>query len=83
MVPPEEIMFDPQKLSKSEREERGIFCLPRNLEEAISALKQDDYLKECFSSEFVDLYSQIKESELLALRDFSSKQISDYFLKKY
>lgn len=83
IIPPKEVTFDPQILSGSEREKKGIFRLPKDLKEAIVALKQDDYFKESFSSEFVDLYSKIKESELLTLRDFSSKQISDYFLKKY
>jgi glutamine synthetase len=57
--------------------------LPRSLEEALAALKNDAVLKESFGAGFVDYYCRIKEAEIarfnLEVSDWEHREYFDLF----
>jgi glutamine synthetase len=56
---------DIYKMSNSERSARGIRTLPRELDESIDALKNDQgYLKPYFCNELINIYADLKRDEL-------------------
>jgi glutamine synthetase len=63
---------DIYKMKDSERKGLGIGTLPSNLYEALNALKSDcSYLEDCFNSELISTYLELKHEELKKLKNNS------------
>lgn len=69
--------IDPNLLMDSWGEQGRL--LPENLKDAVSAMKQNDFIKEILGEEFVDIYSTVKEKEW---KDYML-QVSDWELDRY
>ncbi len=62
--PPDHVDKDIYKLTEQEKRESGIKKLPTSLLDAIESLESDDeFLKPVFTSDFLEMYCQIKKDE--------------------
>ena len=79
IIPSEPLECDPGNLTENERKNLGIYRLPRNLGEAISALEEDEFFKEVFG--------EMLYKEYIALKSFMweeyNKQITDWEIKHF
>lgn len=62
--PPEPLVDDPNELSESERQQRGINVLPATLEDAVSALERDQIMMNALGRLRCLLYPAIKRSDI-------------------
>jgi glutamine synthetase len=70
--PGDQTSKDIYKMKDSERKGLGIGTLPSNLYEALNALKSDSsYLGDCFNSELISTYLELKYDELNKLKNNS------------
>ena len=57
--------------------------MPRSLEEALAALRENDCLKQGLGEQFVDYYCRIKEAEIarfnLEVSDWEQREYFDLF----
>jgi glutamine synthetase len=71
---------DIYKMSDSERSARGIKTLPRELDESIDALKNDQgYLKPYFCNELIDIYADLKLDEVSYAAGSKQRQFMLYY----
>ena len=66
-------------VSQEERERRGIFMLPRTLDEAVQAFKADPLSKEVFGEAMFDSWTEYQESEWLSYLN----HVSDWEVNRY
>ena len=64
--PGEPTLVDPDSLSASERERRGIARLPTSLAAALDALERDDVLRDALGDVLAREYLTVKRSEVRA-----------------
>jgi glutamine synthetase len=71
-------------LSEEERKKLGINSLPRNLEESLLAFKESSFIKQLLGKEFIKLYLNLKEKELMLYRKAEKNQsIAEWELERY
>ena len=74
--------LDPGAPEQTPYESKAVL-LPRSLEEALAALREDACLKEGFGAQFVDYYCRIKEAEIarfnLEVSDWEHREYFDLF----
>ncbi len=63
LTPPPSVDCNIYAMTRQEREQANIHDLPRNLKEAVAALKQDELIKETLGSHIFDKYVEAKELE--------------------
>ncbi|KAM0557195.1 hypothetical protein ACHAPJ_005458 [Fusarium lateritium] len=75
---------DPAALSSSDREELKMTDrLPRSIQEAIDALKQDTELVELLGSEVVQRFAAIKKAETDILEKLGDEERSQWIMERY
>jgi glutamine synthetase len=80
--PGEPTLVDPDTLSDTERERRGIRRLPRTLGEALDALERDEVLREALGETLAKEYLIVKRSEVRAFADKDEAfEIDQHFYK--
>jgi glutamine synthetase len=71
-------------LSKEEREKLGINPLPRSLEDSLLAFKESGFIKQLLGKEFIKLYLNLKEKELILYKKAEKNQsIAKWELERY
>lgn len=65
---PAPVEEDIYKLTKEQREERGIGALPGSLDEALTALTQDSVVRAALGEHILEKYLEAKEREIQAYR---------------
>jgi len=70
---PEPALADPAAMTEQERTARRIVRLPRSLDEAITALEADTYLRDQFPKRLLVAYTAVKRSEAA---HFSGRDVS-------
>ena len=77
--PGDAVNQDIYKMSDSERSSQGIKTLPRELEESIDALKNDQgYLKPYFCTELLQIYDELKRDEVTYASESKQRQFMLY-----
>ena len=72
--PGDQINKDIYKMKELERKSLGIGTLPTSLDESLTALKSDfSYLSDCFNSDLLATYLELKYDELNKLKKNNSK----------
>ena len=80
--PGEPALVDPDTLSESERQRRGIKRLPASLSEALDALERDDVLRDALGDVLAKEYLIVKRSEARAFADQDvAFEIDQHFYK--
>ncbi|WP_125607376.1 glutamine synthetase family protein [Lapidilactobacillus bayanensis] len=67
---------DPASLTDNQRTELGVQRLPASLEEALTALGQDDFYKEIFSSRTIEAYIKVKQADVTYFAGQTPDQIA-------
>lgn len=80
---PEPLTVDPATLSESERNERGIYRLPRNLGEAIQKLQHNQVLIEALGSDLAAAYLAVRQAEWNAMKDWQLEQEVKLLIDRY
>ncbi len=70
---PDPVDEDIYKLSEHKKMEYGIKKLPTSLQDAIESLESDmEFLKPAFTSEFLEMYCEIKKDEHIKVASIPS-----------
>jgi glutamine synthetase len=78
--PGDAVNEDIYKMSDSQRSARGIKTLPRELNESIDALRNDQgYLKSYFCNELIGIYSDLKRDEVSYAAGSKQRQFMLYY----
>jgi glutamine synthetase len=78
--PGDPIDEDIYKMSDSQRSARGVKTLPRELEESIDALRNDQgYLKPYFCNELIAIYADLKRAEVSYAGGSKQRQFMLYY----
>lgn len=78
-MPPECVEENLNILSQEEKDKRGIRALPGNLNEAIQAFEQDDFIQKVLGEDFSRRYLEAKRAEWSEYM----LQVSDWEIEKY
>lgn len=81
--PPPPVEENVYELSPEERQERQIATLPRSLEEALEALKQDEVVKGALGDHILEKFLEAKEQELADYHRAVSHWEIEQYLKYY
>ena len=80
--PGEPLLVDPDTLSETDRERRGIRRYPTSLASALDALERDDVLCAALGDGLAREYLAVKRSEVRGFKDHDAKfEIDQHFLK--
>jgi glutamine synthetase len=75
---------DPVNLTENDRKELKITeMLPASVEEALSALKEDEQLTEYLGPELVERYAAVKEAELNLLGEMGEEERRQWIMERY
>jgi len=77
------IAVDPDQLSQTERDERGIRPLPRTLAEAVDALEADKELRGMLGSELEACWFSVKRAEIDRFAAASPSEIVEAYAHVY
>jgi len=80
---PEEVKMDPALIPEQERLARGIDRLPRNLGEAIDALRNDDVLLAAMGQPLAKSYLAVRQNEWDNLKDLSLEEEVALLAERY
>jgi glutamine synthetase len=80
---PEEVTLDPGFIPEAERNARGIDLLPKNLGEALSALRKDKILLEALGEALATSYIAVRQSEWEALKEMSLEEEVMLLVERY
>ena len=80
---PEEVKMDPALIPEQERLARGIDRLPRNLGEAIDALRNDDVLLAAMGEPLAKSYLAVRQNEWDSLKDLSLEEEVALLAERY
>lgn len=83
MIPPPYIDKNIYQMSKSERERSGIEDLPINLQEAINAFSNSDFMRRTFGDHIFDRYLEAKNEEWFSYITQVHKWEIDEYLYSY
>jgi glutamine synthetase len=80
---PEEVTLDPGLIPEADRNAKGIDRLPRNLGEAISALRKDDGLLQALGEALATSFIAVRQKEWEALKDVGLEEEVDLLVERY
>ncbi len=80
---PDEVSVDPGLIPEAERRQRGIDLLPRNLGEAIDALKGDAVLLQALGEPLSRSFIAVREKEWEVLKDMDLKEEVAMLAQRY
>jgi len=80
---PEEVNMDPGLMPEDQRKTRGIDLLPRNLGEAVAALRNDDVLLEAMGPDLARSYLAVRQNEWDYLRELSLEEEVALLAERY
>jgi glutamine synthetase len=80
---PEEVDQDPALIPEDQRRARGIDLLPRNLGEAIAALRQDQILLDALGPELSQSYLAVRQNEWENLKDLTLEEEVALLAERY
>ena len=63
LSPGDPVRQDPEELSQTERDDRGIERYPETLAEALDVFEDDDVLREALGNDLFDSYLTIKRAQ--------------------
>lgn len=79
IMPPESVDCNIYELSDLDRTEKGIREIPKSMSEAISALEQDDFVKEILGAHITEKYVEAKKQEWQEY----TEQVTDWEINQY
>ena len=80
---PQEVDQDPGLMPEDQRKARGVDLLPRNLGEAIDALRKDDVLLDAMGPELARSYIAVRQNEWDNLRDLTLEEEVALLAERY
>jgi len=80
---PEEVTLDPGLIPETDRKARGIDPLPRNLGEAIDALRKDEVLLQSLGEALATSFIAVRQSEWEKLKDMSLEEEVQMLVERY
>ncbi len=79
IMPPESVDCNIYELSDLDRTEKGIREIPKSMSEAISALEQDEFVKEILGAHITEKYVEAKKQEWQEY----TEQVTDWEINQY
>jgi glutamine synthetase len=74
--PGEPVTVDPATLSDEERDAKGIYPLPANLDEALDALERDDVLIEALGEPLVRTHLAVGRAQAEIARELPPEEVA-------
>jgi glutamine synthetase len=80
---PEEVSVDPALIAEEQRKAKGIDLLPRNIGEALDALRDDGIILEAMGAKLARSYMAVRQHEWDNLKDLKLKEEVDLLVERY
>ncbi len=80
---PEEVSVDPALIAEEQRKAKGIDLLPRNIGEALDALRDDSVILEAMGAKLARSYIAVRQHEWDNLKDLKLKEEVDLLVERY
>ncbi len=80
---PEEVSVDPALIAEDQRKAKGIDLLPRNIGEALDALRDDNIILEAMGAKLARSYMAVRQHEWDNLKDLKLKEEVDLLVERY
>ena len=77
------VNYDPDSLTKDEKEAQNIIRLPQTLPEALDLMTADEQIPTWFGAEFISCYNAMKKQEIKDCEELDDSQLCSKYAKIY